>query len=398
VVTQVNGKKKDLSTSRLRSPAVGLEAEFSLVIDDVLEKPEDVFENPRAFIRGPLQHRRGSSYQLPGGAAVYFDTGVIELATPPIEMERGCMARAGRLLWESIAFLRGELDSWQHRSGRVARLVGFSTHYNVSIDRDQTHPRRLGAMAKLLTYILPPPVMLLATNRFSNGIGVRPRPGRIEVTSDFTPDPARMIAAGALIAGVVRKVATWDSFALSTLETHGIPRIRRFKPMPHTSRRGWLARHDCFARNPMAGDPAAPIWHVFGRAERVSLRDIAAATFSRFRHAVAAVAEPASLREIEDVLSGRTQSFLDLAERPAGYEDVGRLCSWPEAEPYTLNRSRFEEIVRHTMAKDKLRIDNQTYTPSKMHGWSGIVFRRDSDGRRKILSLDELVAYLPQWD
>ena len=26
------------------------------------------------------------------------------------------------------------LDAWERRSGRRARLVGFSTHYNVSID------------------------------------------------------------------------------------------------------------------------------------------------------------------------------------------------------------------------------------------------------------------------
>ena len=95
-------KKQPSSQSRLRLAAVGLEAELSLYIDDVLAKPESVFGNPRAFIRGELLHRVGTSYQLPTGAAVYFDTGVIEIATPLIELERGCIARAGRSLWESI--------------------------------------------------------------------------------------------------------------------------------------------------------------------------------------------------------------------------------------------------------------------------------------------------------
>jgi len=93
------GKKRGDSLSGLRLAAVGLEAELSLYIDDVPQKPEAVFGSPRAFIRGDLMHRVGTSYQLPTGAAVYFDTGVIEIATPLIELERGCIARAGRSLW-----------------------------------------------------------------------------------------------------------------------------------------------------------------------------------------------------------------------------------------------------------------------------------------------------------
>src|SRR5688572_16149590 len=212
-------KKRPDSASRLRLAAVGLEAELSLYIDDVPERPEVVFGSPRAFIRGDLLHRVGTSYQLPTGAAVYFDTGVIEVATPLIELERGCIARAGRSLWESICFVRGELDAWEQRTGRRARLVGFSTHYNVSIDPPsrfrasaiargasaersvrQGDARRLDALARLLTYVLPAPVMLLATNRESTGIGVRPRGDRIEITADFTPDPTMMVAAGSLIA------------------------------------------------------------------------------------------------------------------------------------------------------------------------------------------------------
>src|SRR5687767_8794091 len=127
-------KKEERRRSRLRLAAVGLEAELSLFIDDVPVKPEVVFGSPRAFIRGDLLHRVGTSYQLPTGAAVYFDTGVIEVATPLIELERGCIARAGRSLWESIGYIRGELDAWEQRTQRHARLAGFSTHYNVSID------------------------------------------------------------------------------------------------------------------------------------------------------------------------------------------------------------------------------------------------------------------------
>src|SRR6185503_1667825 len=76
--------------------AVGLEAEFSVILDGKQVKPEDIFRSPKNIVRSPMMHRTGRSYHLPTGGAIYFDTGVIELATPMIEIEPGCAARAGR--------------------------------------------------------------------------------------------------------------------------------------------------------------------------------------------------------------------------------------------------------------------------------------------------------------
>jgi len=93
-------------------PAIGLEAEFVTVVDDVLARPEAVFHSPRNIVRGPLVHRTGRSYHLPTGGAVYFDTGVIELATPMIEIDRGCGAR-GIARWAQA-----------RRSGNIGTSVG----------------------------------------------------------------------------------------------------------------------------------------------------------------------------------------------------------------------------------------------------------------------------------
>jgi hypothetical protein len=385
----VRGRQKKFRDVRasLRLAAVGLEAELSLYVDDVPEKPEVIFGTPRAFIRGQLRHRVGTSYQLPTGAAVYFDTGVIEVATPLIELERGCIARAGRSLWESICFIRGELDAWEKRTGRAARLVGFSTHYNVSIEPGYrtASPGRLNALAKLLTYVLPAPVMLLATNRESTGVGVRPRRDRIEVTADFTPDPTMMVAAGSLITGIIRDVGKWQSFDLPSLRRRGLPTIQGFRPMPHTSRKGWLARFDCYRANPFTSDPAP-------------LRAVATEIFSYFRRSIARVADPFSIRLIGAILSGRSPSFLDLNERPPEYEDVGRLCTWqPFYSDVLAERSRLEQVVMHALSGDKLRLNGSDYTPTGMQGWSRIVFRRDADGERRIMPLEDLVEHLPDW-
>ena len=91
--TEVEVKKKaetgqnklgDRAGTRLQLAAIGMEAEFQVAVDGELVRPEDVFGDPRAFVRGDLMHRTGTSYHLPTGSAVYFDTGVIEVATPII--------------------------------------------------------------------------------------------------------------------------------------------------------------------------------------------------------------------------------------------------------------------------------------------------------------------------
>jgi hypothetical protein len=396
-------RKKQERASRpqeLKLAAMGLEAECSLMLDDQPTRPEALFGSPRDFIRGELMHRQGTSYHLPTGGAVYFDTGVIEVATPVIEIERGCAARAGRSLWEALQFIRGELDAWDARNGHATRLVGFSAHYNVSFELPPGEPangRSIGQLADLLTYILPAPVMLLATNRRSTGVGVRPRQDRIEITSDFTPSPELMIATATLIVGVVREVMTWPSYELTELARHGIPVISGFRPMPHTSRKGWLARFDCYPDNPFACDIDADRW----RTERdgdLSLRAIAGRTVRHFGHAIRRIADPASLRLIAAVMRGRRPSLLDLEDRPATYEDIGKGCAWdPLAPPAQLARSRYERVVIRAVAGRPLTVDGRRLRPVGMDGWSAIVFEREDRGR-EVIAIDDLIAHLPAWE
>jgi len=402
----------------LQLAAVGLEAEFELWLDGARVEPERIFDSPRDIIRGPLMHRRGTSYHLPTGGAVYFDTGVVEIATPVIELERGCAARAGRSLWESLLFLRRELDAWQEREGREARLVGFSTHYNTSFAVPPSAPdtgggrpaakrRSAAQLALLLTYVLPAPVMLLATNRRSTGVGVRPRGDRLEVTADFTPSSSLMIAAATVIAGIAREVMRWPSYELDELARRGLPVIRGFRPRKHTSRRGWLARFDGYPHNPFTVGPDAavweleePFWRRRGEApQRVSLRRIAREVVRAFRLGIRRVSDPFTFRLIDGVLAGRTPSLLDLAERPAAYEDVGRRARWDDLFPErVLARSRYERVLIRAISGRKLWLGGSAYTPVGMRGWSQVVFRREPDGGRQVLSIDELLRHLDDWE
>jgi hypothetical protein len=380
--------------------AMGLEAEFAVIVDGLQVKPEDVFGSPTHIVREPMMHRTGRSYHLPTGGAVYFDTGVIELATPVIEIERGCAARAGRSLWESIRFLRQELDAWEDREARVIHLSGFSTHYNVSFDLPRTarDPHRsTEKLAMLLTHILPMPVMLLAANRRSTGIGVRPRPNRIEVTADFTPDAALMIAAATFIVGVTREVMTWASFELDSLAEHDFPIVRDLKPEPHSSRTGWVAKHSSFIENPFACDVNAAIWPTRSGA-RLSLREIAGRITRYFWPSITRLGDPRSLRLIAAVMRGRTPSLLELEERPAAYDRVGRLCTWADLFPVrALPRSRYERVFIRAISGRKLRMGHDWYTPTGMRGWSHVVFTRDRDQSRHVFSLDALLKHLDEW-
>jgi hypothetical protein len=386
---------------RLRLAAMGMEAEFALCVSDQQVRPEDVFGSPREFIRGELMHRTGTSYHLPTGGAVYFDTGVIEVATPVIEIERGCAARAGRSLWESIRFVRDELDAWEREQGSDSRLIGFSAHYNVSFDLPADQPvngRSTERLAHLLSYILPVPVMLLATNRRSTGVGVRPRNDRIEVTVDFTPDPALMIATGTLIVGIVREVMAWEHYDHAAPAEHDLPVIRDFHPVPHTSRKGWLARFTCYPYNPFTADIDDSIWPT-DRHGVLSLRDIAGQIVHHFWQSIRRVSDPFTFRLIGSVIRGRTASLLELTDRPPEYEDVGRLCSWDELFPaHELARSRYERVLMRAISGQTLRVGKRSLQPVGMKGWAAVVFRGEDDGRRAIIGIDDLIEHLDDWE
>jgi len=383
--------------------AIGMEAEFTVLLDGQSVKPEDVFKSPTNIVRAPMMHRTGRSYHLPTGGAVYFDTGVIEIATPMIEIDAGCAARAGRSLWENILYLRRELDAWEKTHGHTVELSGFSTHYNVSFNKPEA-PRSkhctVQKLALLLTYILPTPVMLLAANRRSTGIGVRPRGNRVEVTADFTPDASLMIATATLCVGIIKSVMRWPTYELAELAQwrRDIPVIRDFRPAPHSSRKGWSAKYTCYRENPFLVDIDDPRWETTG-GETLSLREMAGRTTRYFWPTIRRFADPFTLRLIGSVMRGRAPSLLELDDRPPEYDSVGRLCQWDDLFPErVLPRSRYERVLGHAIKGERLMMDREVYTPVGMQGWGHVVFRKETDRSRHVLSLDYLLDHLDNWD
>ena len=411
---------------RLQMPVIGLEAEFKVFVDDNEIIPEEYWRSPSAFIERPLLKRTSKSLQLPSGGALYFDGGVLEVVTPVIEIAPHCTARVVRSLWEQIAFVRDELDAWERRSGHRARLQAFSCHVNISFElsrEERSRNRTIQKLAVLLARLLPVPIVVLAANRRSTGIGVRPRRDRIEITLDFTPDPGLMAAATALIVGVTRDIIGWDSYLLRDLEASGVPLLEGLEPGRHATRNGWVAKDFHFPKNPFVADIDAAEWPV--RARRVlSLRQIALEIATHFRESIRYVADPFSMRLLFSVLRGQTASLLDLDDRPAEYDDVGRATRWgsvlPElanfdtitrdrrtrtrrypdrrarAEPVPaqrLTRSAYERVFLKLGARKRIRMNGESLTPVSVRGWYESLFRAPN-GEDHIFSIDQLLQHL----
>ena len=370
---------------------IGLEAEFNLIVDGRRRRPEKVFGDPSRLVRRRMIPRTGKSFQLPAGGAIYFDTGVIEVATPIVELEPGCCYRATRLLWEQIRYLRRELDQWQKRHRCNCRLQGFSAHYNLSFPSTRRSKLRNSTkLAYLLAHVLPVPVMLLATNRQSSAVGVRPRGNRIEVTVDFTPDPALMLGTCAFIAGVVQTVVRWEDFGLRQLARHGVPRIMPFRLRKHSSRRGWRITADSLGRNPFASDINAPLWKVRdGRT--LSLRDVAGEILTLFRRRIQQFSDFRTLEHISAVFDGNARSLLDFETRPNGYDDVGRTIDWGRRRMRRLSRSKYEKIIHRVISHEPVRIGQKRYRVDRMNGWYQVDCRELGTKRRRTFTLDELV-------
>jgi hypothetical protein len=190
----------------------------------------------------------------------------------------------------------------------------------------------------------------------------------------------------------------WPSYDLSELARRGIPIVQGFSPVVHSSRQGWVARHACFPANPFTCDVNAPIWDT-STGQRLSLRQMAGRTTREFWRSIRALGDPLSLQLIGAVMRGRAPSLLELPNRPDAYDDVGRLCRWDDLFPLTLlPRSRFERVLGHAIAGRRVRMDGCWHRPIGVRGWSHVVFRRERDGVRRVMSLDEMLAHLDAWD
>ena len=62
-----------------------------------------------------------------------------------------------------------------------------------------------------------------------------------------------------------------------------------------------------------------------------------------------------------------------------------------------LTRSAYEQVFLKLVSGGQLKVGNDLYTPVGMKGWYHAIFRRESDGSEKLLSIDQLLKRMGDW-
>jgi len=62
-----------------------------------------------------------------------------------------------------------------------------------------------------------------------------------------------------------------------------------------------------------------------------------------------------------------------------------------------LTRSAYEQVFLKLVSGGKLRVGDDLYSPIGMKGWYHAIFRRDSDGTERLLTIDQLLQKMNDW-
>jgi hypothetical protein len=62
-----------------------------------------------------------------------------------------------------------------------------------------------------------------------------------------------------------------------------------------------------------------------------------------------------------------------------------------------LTRSAYEQVFLQLVSGRKLRLGSELYKPIGMKGWYHAIFRRESDGAERLLTIDQLLRKMNDW-
>jgi hypothetical protein len=63
-----------------------------------------------------------------------------------------------------------------------------------------------------------------------------------------------------------------------------------------------------------------------------------------------------------------------------------------------LTRSAYEKVFLKLVSGGRLRIGKQTWTPIGMRGWYHAIFRNDASGRERLITIDQLLKRMNDWE
>jgi hypothetical protein len=215
---------------------IGVEHEFTLRAGDtVLDFRELIHSLPVAGIR--VDANDPNAYRCEWGGTITADGREAEIATPPVRVAPG---------------FSSTVEAWSRIGGASLQAVlpagvqaaGYSTHVNVQVP-DRLNDEVCGGLIRRFV----PALMLLTERAGSPGVLVRPRPGRVEVGTEFADGPA-LRAAAVLLAGGVRALASVAAGGRHVV----LPPEARGHALPASERFGWFVPRDAFGPPLAVGD------------------------------------------------------------------------------------------------------------------------------------------------
>jgi hypothetical protein len=99
-------------------------------------------------------------------------------------------------------------------------------------------------------------------------------------------------------------------------------------------------------------------------------------------------------------LDRRGTSLLDAGKTPAERRKSAERRRNQFAVPFPdrrLTRSAYEQVFLRLVSGERLRVGTDFYRPIGMKGWYHAVFRRESDGAERILTIDQILDRMGDW-
>ncbi len=302
-----------------------------------------------------------NAYRLRSGLAVTCDEAEAEIASPPITVRPGFAA-------ELAAWAEDGRRTLERSLGRRHHLDGYSTHISAAM------PAALNDEAAwLFAHTFAPAFALIIEHPVSQGVYVRPRPGRLELCGDYARGQ-RLMAAAALAAGGARACATalrdGPSRLPPELEVTLLPGIERY---------GHRIRREAYGVDLYSGGRNALLRLAGGATIRAGDHFQAAAAAAI--HALAPLTGERDLAPLARVARGQD---------PLGIETDG---SDPTGPGWPPPRSPFGQAIAPRRRR--------RYATTTVAGtWDVTVFRIDSSLRTAFAAIprDALAAFLERLD
>jgi YD repeat-containing protein len=337
---------------------IGIECEYALYEDAEHIDFRTVIGEAITWAETPLAQETPLRYRFPDGRLLLCDGWYAELVTAPEPAARPAEAVAMAL--SSQDWLLELIDRYGTTLGRKFQLYGWSTHLNI---RAASSLERF-AFAQAFVRTLGPGLIALASQNPPLGVVCRPRPGRLEVITDFVGEPSQLTAC-----------LTWIIAGLHALRAGvELPRVSTALLSPAPTRYGWELTSEALATDLSRQGRSTPI----ALSDRVvALGDLLDETWAVISPFAKGRVPSQELDLVQGIVGGRSSLGI---ERPA------------DTAPLTLSgvgqRAAAPSIFTKAL---ELRTVGAWHLAPVFIDWGFVVYQASRGEERLLLNLPETV-------